>query len=552
MKTPRHLPALSKYFPLVTALAFVALPLQSAVFEWDATGGGVFGTAGNWTPSGPPGANDEAHFLLENTYTVTFGSNPSNNRAFIGAGTVTLNLSSGPDPEDQHTYSLTTTTFAVDTRSLSVHSSTDDPIATLIVEGGILNVQHSGTAGNAGTHGQMIVTGGKAEYHHDRTLHVGQNGSGTFTLENGAKLVGGSVSFLAVAWDPSGNGEMVVTDSGTEWIMPASRITDIGRRSTGRVIVENGALATIGGFDMGSGSGGSGTLAIRDSGTVVSSSVMNAGLHGNSQAVVTVSAGAELSSTEVYIGKVNNTDASILITGSGTEWNATGGTAEAFYVGGQSNTTFGGNGTLTIADGAVVSVSGDTVATILPTGVLQGNGSINTAAGLLNHGGMVRAGLPTTISLIDGSPFGLSAAVGTLTIGGDFSQDTLVINDTSYIPTLQLRIADSSNYDQLNVLGAITLGDGLGSGGGLLEVLEFGVASIAVNDVFQILQWDEISTLAGTFDTISLFELSEGLEWDVSQLYTAGIISVIPEPAHFTLAIAALLAAGILLRRRKS
>ncbi len=532
-------------------LSPITFPLIHAdPYNWDNSAGGIFNTAGNWDPEGPPIAGDNALFELENTYTVTFGSGVTNNRLFIGAGNVTFDLTSGPNPEDQYTYALTTTAFAVADRSLNVHSSTDDPIASLIVEGGILSVQHSGTAGEAGSHGQMLVTGSKAEYHHGRTLHVGQNGSGTFTIQNGAKLIGGSISFLAVAWDPSGDGELVVTGAGTEWTMPADRITDIGRRSTGKVIVEDSAQATIGTFDMGSGSGGNGTLSIRDSGASVSSSVMNAGLNSTSQAVVTVSAGADFSSTEVYIGKVANTNASILITGTGTDWSATGGTAEAFYVGGQSATTFGGNGTLTVADGAVVTVSGDTVATILPSGVLQGDGRLNATAGVLNHGGTVRVGLPAAISLIDGAAFGLSESVGTLTIGGNFSQDTLVLNDTSYLPTLQFRIADSSNYDQLNVLGSITLGDGLGSGGGLLEVLEFGVASIAVNDQFQILQWDDLGSLTGTFDTISLFELSEGLEWDTSQLYTTGIISVIPEPGHFALAIGALIAAGLLRRRR--
>ncbi len=532
-------------------LSPITFPLiHAASYNWDNSAGGLFNTPGHWDPSGPPIAGDNALFELANTYTVTFGSGVTNNRMFVGAGNVTLDLSSGPEPADQYTYTLSTTAWQYGQRSLDVDSSTDDPIASLIVQGGILSTAHSGPAGTAGTHGQITITGSKAEYRFANTFHIARAGQGTVIVENGATLTGTSNPLLTLGWDSTAVAELKITGDGTTLTMPATRVTEIGRQGTGTMIVEDGAQATIDIIDVGSNSNGNGTLTIRDSTTAVSSSVMNAGLRSSSQAAITVSAGAEFSSTEVYVGKVSGTNASVLITGADTSWTATGGAAEAFYVGGQSAATFGGNGTLTVADGAVVSVTGDTVATILPTGVLQGDGRINAAAGLLNYGGTVRVGMPDTISLINGANFGLSESVGTLTIGGDYSQNTLVVGETSYVPTLQIRIADSTSYDQLDVLGGITLGDGLGSGGGLLEVLEFGVANIAVNDQFQILLWDDLSSLSGEFDTVSLFELSEGLEWDLSQLYTSGMISVIPEPGHFALGIGALALLALVLRRR--
>ncbi|QQE12119.1 hypothetical protein JD969_01190 [Planctomycetota bacterium] len=56
----------------------------------------------------------------------------------------------------------------------------------------------------------------------------------------------------------------------------------------------------------------------------------------------------------------------------------------------------------------------------------------------------------------------------------------------------------------------------------------------SLGDSFDILEWD---SLTGTFDNIDLSgaSLAAGLQWDTSDLYITGTITVIPEPAAFVL-----------------
>jgi hypothetical protein len=55
-------------------------------------------------------------------------------------------------------------------------------------------------------------------------------------------------------------------------------------------------------------------------------------------------------------------------------------------------------------------------------------------------------------------------------------------------------------------------------------------------DAFDVLDWDALS---GTFSQVSLPELSPGLGWDTSRLYSSGTLSVVPEPGTLALLLAA-------------
>ncbi len=76
--------------------------------------------------------------------------------------------------------------------------------------------------------------------------------------------------------------------------------------------------------------------------------------------------------------------------------------------------------------------------------------------------------------------------------------------------------ANSSQYDHVTILGQLLLG------GTLNVVLAGGFAPSAGNS-FDILDWGSIT---GTFSSIELPTLSGGLQWNTSQLYTTGTLSV--------------------------
>jgi hypothetical protein len=77
-------------------------------------------------------------------------------------------------------------------------------------------------------------------------------------------------------------------------------------------------------------------------------------------------------------------------------------------------------------------------------------------------------------------------------------------------------VAAGSQFDQVSVAGSLTLG------GALVVSLIDGFTPQAGNS-FDILDW---MTLDGTFDALQLPVLADGLTWDVSQLYTTGMLTV--------------------------
>jgi hypothetical protein len=90
-----------------------------------------------------------------------------------------------------------------------------------------------------------------------------------------------------------------------------------------------------------------------------------------------------------------------------------------------------------------------------------------------------------------------------------------------------------TEYDRLVVTGDLVL-----EGGQLLVALIDGFLPQAGN-VFDLLDW---GTLAGSFGTLALPSLADGLAWHTAGLYTDGTISVaaIPEPETYALLLAGL------------
>jgi hypothetical protein len=76
-----------------------------------------------------------------------------------------------------------------------------------------------------------------------------------------------------------------------------------------------------------------------------------------------------------------------------------------------------------------------------------------------------------------------------------------------------------TQYDQLQVGGALSIG-------GILSVSLLNGFMPTVGSSFDLLDW---GTLSGTFSSLSLPTLATG-QWDMSQLYTTGVLSITPSP----------------------
>ncbi len=247
--------------------------------------------------------------------------------------------------------------------------------------------------------------------------------------------------------------------------------------------------------------------------------------------------GQPVGSTSSTSGRtVTKTGSGDLIIGSGT---ASGGgasynvSAGALVFSGSSATSLG-----TAATGVSLTASG-TALRLNNSGTLSMVGTISTVSGsslTLNNSAAVTVTGGTTIAAgasltgIGNLGGGLISILGNIAPGvsaiGTMSVSSLTLGAGSII-TMEIDRSASQNADLLSSSGTLTYG-------GTLTVDNIG-ASLAAGDSFNLFD----GTIAGTFDATNLPSLGSGLEWDMSQLNSSGIISVtmapVPEPTSIAL-----------------
>ena len=94
-------------------------------------------------------------------------------------------------------------------------------------------------------------------------------------------------------------------------------------------------------------------------------------------------------------------------------------------------------------------------------------------------------------------------------------------------------------YDRLTVTDTANLV-------GTLDIVLLDDFSVAYGDTFDLFNWG--GSVNGEFDSISASALTGDLEWDTSDLYSSGSISVIPEPN--TVALLGVFGGGLWMFRR--
>jgi len=162
---------------------------------------------------------------------------------------------------------------------------------------------------------------------------------------------------------------------------------------------------------------------------------------------------------------------------------------------GSGDVTIGANGSLDIS-----GITGGTF-TLSSTQVLNGNGSVNATGKILVANGTFNPG---------SSP-GDFDVTGGFTLGG------------TSLSNFEIEGITSGLFDSLQVTGALSLG-------GTLNLLTS--YAFQLGDSVDILDW---GTMTGTFGAITGTDLGGGLSWDTSNLYSTGVITVVPEPATWAL-----------------
>jgi hypothetical protein len=241
-----------------------------------------------------------------------------------------------------------------------------------------------------------------------------------------------------------------------------------------------------------------------------------------------------------------------------------------------ADTTISVAGTLTVENGGSVVQNGVPTQAMNIANLVVNNGTVSTQGAMslgsatISNGSEVEAGGTFNASgnvVVDGSNlisnFGANfSPTSSLTLSdGAFvalSDQNVTLDGSVDIVSGQLQ-ADGQT-DDLDAAVTIELNANMTGVTGCAMVCHFVVEGGTLNltlpsgfmptsgEQFQL--FDNLFTdpLTGAFGSITLPALRAGEIWDTSQLYTTGIISVVPEPTAIGLMIAA---SGLLIRRRR-
>ena len=185
-------------------------------------------------------------------------------------------------------------------------------------------------------------------------------------------LVATLLLFLVTSPSASYAAVIVVGDVGPSnpitWT--SGTVAYVGQSGTGTVTIDGGSTVQSSNMNLGYGVGSVGTVTVTGAGSNVKSYGLDVGYSGNG--ILTVNAGGQVFNLgSGYLGYNAGSNGTATVTGSNSKW----GNSYDLYVG------MSGGGTLTVADGGEVDVSGTLYA---PLDSLLGNGTIKADSAVLD------------------------------------------------------------------------------------------------------------------------------------------------------------------------
>lgn len=263
--------------------------------------------------------------------------------------------------------------------------------------------------------------------------------------------------------------------------------------------------------------------------------------------ILTVSSfsGTELASSSFFVPA--NATATLRLSVSGT----TNATYSGSIVGAVNRTLTLSKietGTLTLTSNGNTYIGGTTVS--VGTLLVNNTSGSGVGTGSVTVSGGAALGGTGIITLASGNSVTNS---GTISVGDGASAETFDINtsgagslafNNNSALTLDIWTNSLSGADKLATTGAVSIGSNV-----TLTLSNSGSVTFSAGNEFDLFDWGTSPT--GTF-ALTLPTLSGPLSWDTSNLYTTGVISVVPEPKSATLFTIAGLLALIITRKRRS
>ena len=392
--------SLKNWQTIVSAIALAAATANATDRVWIGNTGD-WNVAGNWNPSGVPGAADNLFITNSGTYTATLS-------AASTVGSVTIGGASGTQTVDLNRFVLTLNSPSV----INANGHIDMPNNCGIAGAGTLTVNGTLNFANGALNGTSAVTVGTGG-----VLLIGPNNvslgrtvtnSGTATWSGNGLTMSSGIAFNNLAgatFDITGDGRLNNTtatinnsglfrqtagttgttigapfnNNGTVQVQTLPLSLQNGGTHTGTFNVAGGATLNLAGgthtLSAATGVSGTGTLGVTGGSTVTANGTFNAG------STLSLTAG-----TVALAASCNVTAATVTINGGTLNYNSSG-TVNALTL---NAGTLGGTGPVTVT--GLLTLGNGTVTTPLVTA----NGGININGGVsLNGAKLVNAGIAT-------------------------------------------------------------------------------------------------------------------------------------------------------------
>ncbi|MBA1348992.1 autotransporter domain-containing protein [Rhizobium sp. WYCCWR 11146] len=255
---------------------------------------------------------------------------------------------------------------------LLVGDQNGDDAALIIRNGGAVSNDIGVLGVDPGASGTVTVTGAGSTWTNADDLYIGNEGTGTLTIENGGAVdnINGYIGYFSAA----ASGTVTVTGSGSTWTN--SQDLTIGDSGAGTLIISNGGTVNSASGYISNDSTAIGEVIVTGPNSVWSNSTeVSVGTAGAGS--LTISNGGSVTGSLGYVGFSTNGSGVVSVTGTGSSWIS----SSALFVG-----EFG-SGSVTVENGGMISASGVVIADDSgATGTVELVGSAGSGRGVLETG----------------------------------------------------------------------------------------------------------------------------------------------------------------------
>ncbi len=465
------------------------------------------------------------------TFTTGGTANIGGSSALTPAASATLNIGPGSTMNLNGTTNLrTNATVNMSGGTLNLNTLSAAPGAAVNWSAGKVNFSDAATVTGAVLD---LLLAGTHTLGTNRTLSAA---SGTLNLDTGLAVTGGKIAVPNVDVNAPLNigafGAVAAGDSVTIGANGNVQIEALGTLGATNLIVNNGGTLEL----KGSQATVTGFVA-NSAGVVQGTGRLAGGMNNGTGGTIRARAGDHLVIDQ--IGMTN--PGRIELSGGTIEYTKALSNLANGYISGRGEFRGGTSspGSLGLSNLGVVAFSGGTTdvrGDVVNSGtgqIVASGGAVVTFYDDVTHNGTeirTNAGSRTVFfgGLTGAGPFTGTGVVeingdlepgnspGFSAFGGDVQMGSTGVFDIEIGGT-----TPGSQYDRISAAGLLSLD-------GTLNVSFLGGFMPAPGDSFDILNW---GTLHGTFANVHLPSLAGSLNWDVSNLYTKGTLTVVPEPA---------------------